>query len=114
MSNNGTSEGMSGGIDTRLIREALTSEVKRMFIDELQQFHERVEQSLEQPRNPPGGRRREKLPRRGVRVEEEEYEGDGLKDVIDHNSVVSDKSMGEDLEKTCNSKPNIFIYLFLK
>ena len=66
-----------------------------MFRDELQQFHERVKQSLEQPRNPPRGRRREKLSRRGVHVEEEEFEGDGFEDVIDHDYVVSDKSMAK-------------------
>ena len=66
MSNNNTIEGVTGGIDTKFIMEALTREVKRMFRDELEQLHERVEQSLEQPRNPPTRRRREKLLRRGV------------------------------------------------
>ena len=47
MSNNGTSEGVAGAIDMKFIMEALTSEVKRMFTVELEQFHERVEQSLE-------------------------------------------------------------------
>ena len=47
MSNNGTSEGVTGGIDMKFIMEALTREVKRMFKAELEQFHERVEQSLE-------------------------------------------------------------------
>ena len=42
MSNNGASEGVTGGIDMKLIMEALTSEVKRMFKAELEQFHERV------------------------------------------------------------------------
>ena len=31
MSNNGASEGATGGIDMKFIMEALTSEVKRMF-----------------------------------------------------------------------------------
>ena len=43
MSNNNTSKGVMGGIDMKFIMEALTSEVKRMFRDELEQFHERVE-----------------------------------------------------------------------
>ena len=73
---------------------ALTSEIKRMFRAELEQFHERVEQSFEHPRNPPTGRRIERLPRRGVRVEEEEYDGDGFEDEIDHHSVVSDRRYG--------------------
>ena len=56
-----------------------------MFRAELKQFHQRVEQSFEHPQNPPIGRRRERLPRRGVRVEEEGYEGDGFEDEIDHD-----------------------------
>ena len=47
MSNNSAFEGVTRGIDMNFIMEALTSEVKRMFRDELEQFHERVEQSLE-------------------------------------------------------------------
>ena len=91
MLNNDTSEGVTGGIDMNFIMKALTSEVKRMFRAELEQFHERVEQSFEHPRNPPIRRRRERQPRRGVQIEEEGYEGDGFEDEIDHDSVVSDK-----------------------
>ena len=43
MSNNGTFEGVTRGIDTKFLMKALTSEVKIMFRDELEQFHERVE-----------------------------------------------------------------------
>ena len=49
MSNNSAFEGVKGGIDMKFIMKALTSEVQRMFRAELEQFHERVEQSLEQP-----------------------------------------------------------------
>ena len=66
MSNNGASEGVTGGIDMKFIMETLTSEVKRMFRVELEQFHQRVEQSFEYPLNPPTGCRRERLPRRRV------------------------------------------------
>ena len=69
MSNNNESEGVVGGVDMKFIMQALTSKVQRMFQAELEQFHERVEQSFEHPRNPPTGRRRERLPRRGARVE---------------------------------------------
>ena len=48
MSNNDTSKGVTGGIDRKFIMEALTNEVKRMFRVKLEQFHVRVEQSLEQ------------------------------------------------------------------
>ena len=71
MSNNGAFEGVTGGIDTKFIMEALTSEVKRIFRVELEQFHERVEQSFEHPRNPSIGHRRKRLPRRRLRVEED-------------------------------------------
>ena len=74
MSNNGAFEGVTRGIDMKFVMEALTNEGKRMFRAELEQFHEWVEEILEQPRNPLTRRRRKKLPRRGVRVEEEEYE----------------------------------------
>ena len=47
MSNNGAFKGAAEGIDMKFIMEALTSEVKRMFRDEFEQFHERVEKSLE-------------------------------------------------------------------
>ena len=76
------------------IMKALTSEVKGMFRAELEQFHESVEQSFEYPQNPPIGRRRERLPRRGVQMEEEGYEGDGFEDEKGHDSVVSDRRYG--------------------
>ena len=71
MSNNNASEGVAGGVDMKFIMQALTSEVQRMFRAELEQFHERVEQSFKHPRNLPTRRRRGRLPKRGVRVEEE-------------------------------------------
>ena len=90
----------------KFIMEALTSEVQRMFRAKLEQFHKRVEQSLEQPRNPPTGHRRERLPRKRVRVEEEEYEGDGFEDEIDHNTVISDRRYGGRLREAMNREDN--------
>ena len=109
MSNNDASESVTRGIDLKFIMEALTSEVKRMFRDELEQFHERVEQTFEHPQNPQTRRGREKLPRRVVRVEEEEYDGDGFEDEIDHDSVVSERKYGGDLEIG-----NIIIWVVLR
>ena len=77
-----------------------------MFRTELEQFHERVEQSLEQPRNPPTRLRRDKVPRRRVRLEEEEYEGDGFEDEIDHDSVVSGRRYGGRLREARNQEDN--------
>ena len=94
MSNNNAFESMTGGVDMKLIMEALTSEVKRIFKAELEQFHERVEQSFEQPLNPPTRRRRERLSRRGVCVEEDKYDGNGFEDENDHDSAVGDRRYG--------------------
>ena len=110
MLNNNTSEGVMGGIDMKFIMEALTSDAKRMFRAKLEQFHERVEQSMEQQRNPPTRRRRERLLRRGVWVEEEEYEGDGFgdgfEDEIDHDSIVGDRRYGGRLREARNWEDN--------
>ena len=51
MSNNNASEGVVGGVDFKFIMEALTSEVKRIFRDELEQFHESVLRASTKPSN---------------------------------------------------------------
>ena len=70
MSNNDTFEGVTRKNDMKFIMEALTNKLKRMFRAELEQFHQRVKQSSEQPRNLPIECRRDKLPRRGVWLKE--------------------------------------------
>ena len=65
-----------------------------------------MEQTFEHPRNPPTGRRRERLPRRGVRVEEEEYDGGGFEGEIDHDSVVGDRWYEGRLRETRNWEGN--------
>ena len=111
MSNNNTSEGVAGGVVMKFIMQALTREVQRMFRVELEQFHERVEQSFEHPRNPPIGHRRERLPRRGPRVEEEEYDGGDFEDENGYGSVVSNRRYGgrhgEDRNREDNNLGNI-------
>ena len=102
MSNNNAFEGVAGGVDMKFITLALTSEVHRIFRAELEQFHERVEQSFEHPRNATIGCRRERLPRRGVRVEEEEYDEGGFEGEIDHDSVVGDRRYEGRLRETRN------------
>ena len=94
MSNNNASEGVTGGVEMKFIMQALTSEVQRMFRAELEQFHERVEQRFEYPRNPPIRRRRERLPRRGARVEEEEYDRGDFLDENGYDSVISNRRYG--------------------
>ena len=94
MSNNNAFEGVTGGVDMKFLMQALTFKVQRMFKAELEQFHERVEESFEHPRSPPTRHRRERLPRRGVGVEEEEYGRGDFKDENDHDSVVTDRRYG--------------------
>ena len=99
MSNKNAFEGVAEGVDMKFIMKALTSKVQRMFRAELEQFHERLEQSFKHPRNPPIGRRRERLPRRGARVEEEEYDGGVFEDENDHDCIVSNMRYEGDMEK---------------
>ena len=114
MSNNSSSESVTGGVDMKFIMEALTSEVKRIFNAELEQFHERVEQSFEQPRNPPTGRRRERLPRRGVHVEEDEYDGNDFEDENDHYSAVGDRRYGGRHREARNLEDNNLRHIKMK
>ena len=106
MSNNSASESMTGGVDMKFIMEALTSEVKRIFKAELEQFHERVEQRFEQPLNPPTRHRKERLSRRGVRVEEDEYDGNGFEDKNDHDSTVGGRRYGGRHREAWNQEDN--------
>ena len=78
-----------------------------MFRAKLEQFHERVEQSLEQPRNPLARRKKENPLRKGVRVkEEEEFEGDGFEDEIDCDSIVSDRKYRGRVKEARNREDN--------
>ena len=99
------------GVDMKFIMQALTSEVQRMFRAELEQFHERVEQSFENTRNPPTARRWERLPRRGARVDEEEYDGGDFEDENGYGSSVSNRRYGgrhrEDRNREDNNLGNI-------
>ena len=111
MSDNNASEGVAGGVDMKFIMQALTSEVQRMFRAEMEQFLERVEQSFEHPRNPPTVRRRERLPRRGARVDEGEYDGGDFENENVYDSGVSNRRYGgrhrEDRNREDNNLGNI-------
>ena len=99
MSNNNTSEGVVGGVDIKFIMQALTSKVQRIFMAELEQFHERVEQIFEHPQNPPIGSRRDRLPRRGAQVEEEKYDEGDLRMRMVRIRLLVIGGMGGDIEK---------------
>ena len=78
-----TAEGSKGEFDPKLIMEALTGEMKRMFRAELEQFHEKIEKiekSLERSQeNPSRGRREASTERReqvqASTIEIDEVEG---------------------------------------
>ena len=79
-----------------------------MFRAELEQFHERVEQSFEHPRNPPTRCRRERLPRRGAWVDKEEYDGGDFEDENGYDSSVSNRRYGGRHREDRNRKDNNF------
>ena len=69
---------------------------------------------MEQLQNPPAGCRRKKLPRRGVQLEEQEYEGDVFKDRIDCDSVVSGRRYGGRLREARDLEDNNFCSIKMK
>ena len=85
------------------------SKIKRVFGVELEQFQERVEQSFEHPRNPPTGHKRERLPKRGVRVEDEEYEGMALRMRLIITRLLVTGGMGGGLENLGTGKIIIWV-----
>ena len=68
-----------------------------MFRVEMEQVHERIDRiensKVEQPQHP-NLRRRERVPPRKVRVEDEEYDGDGFDEEDDRASMVGNKRHG--------------------
>src|SRR5262249_22770331 len=75
MSRQGSPSRDNVGGENKLMFDALMGEMKRILGGELEQIHERMDK-MEQSRGLTGsastGRRHQRLPRRGVRVEEEE------------------------------------------
>ena len=73
-----TADGLKGEFDPKLIMEALTGEMKRMYRVELEQFHEKIEKiekSLEHSQENPSRERREASTGRREPVEIDEVEG---------------------------------------
>ena len=77
MSNKNSSEGVVGGFDPKLIMEALTSEMRRLFKEGMDEVHEKVDQKLELALSNSQGQRKENLPKRGVKHVEEFSEDEG-------------------------------------
>ena len=74
MSNKNSSEGVVGGLDPKLIMEALTSEMRRLFKEGMEEVHDKVDRKLELAFSNSQGRRKANPPMREVRNEEESSE----------------------------------------
>ena len=78
--------------DPKVFMEAMVSEMRRMMKFEMEQVHERIdrmENSVEmQPQNGPNFRRRERVPRREARVEDEEPYGSSFEEEEERDSIV--------------------------
>ena len=88
---------MSGEVDLKLHMEAMIGEMRRMLRVELEQVHERMDRMensrVEQPQSS-NWRRKEKVPPKGIRVEEEDYDGDGFDEEDERESVVNNRRSG--------------------
>ena len=101
MSNNkdkNISGDVSRGGDPKLLMEALMGEMRRMLRVEMEQIHEWIDQvesaCVEQPQNVPNVRIRERVHPRELRVEDEEYYGDGFDKEDDRGSIVTNRRHG--------------------
>ncbi|PKI78856.1 hypothetical protein CRG98_000717 [Punica granatum] len=83
-------EGATELADSIIFIEAMMSEMMSVMRLEFEHVHERIDlmenKRVEQPRNAPNARRRERVQPRGVRVEDEENYGAGF-DEDDRDSV---------------------------
>ncbi|ONK73196.1 uncharacterized protein A4U43_C04F28270 [Asparagus officinalis] len=98
MSKESTSEDVLQKIDTKVIIEVLTRKMGRMLRAEMESIHERLDQientHVEQPQNAPRMHRRERIPRRVVRVDDDESKGGDFEEEDDLASVVSNRRYG--------------------
>ena len=113
MSNNDSKGPLDGSevvVDPKVLMEALTSEMRRLMKSEMEQVHERMDRMegtrLEQPHNVPNVRRRERFQPRGVRLDDEEFYGDGFMGEDDHDSVVGVRRYGGRNREVRNREDN--------
>ncbi|OWM87050.1 hypothetical protein CDL15_Pgr006594 [Punica granatum] len=75
-------EGATELPDSKILIEAMMSEMRRVMRLEFEQVHERIDlmenKRVEQPRNAPNARRRERVQPREARVENDENYGAGF------------------------------------
>ncbi|PKI72899.1 hypothetical protein CRG98_006701 [Punica granatum] len=102
-------EGATELTDSKTLIEAMMSEMRRVMRLEFEQVHERIDlmenKCVEQPRNAPNARRRERVQPREVRVEDEEIYGAGF-DEDDRDSVVSNRRHGGWFREDRNREDN--------
>ncbi|PKI70554.1 hypothetical protein CRG98_009059 [Punica granatum] len=95
--------------DSKILIEAMMSEMRRVMRLEFEQVHERIDlmenKGVEQPRNAPNARRRERVQPWEVRVEDEEIYGAGF-DEDDRDSVISNRKHGGRFREDRNRKDN--------
>ena len=72
MSDKNSSEGVSAGLDPKLVMEALTSEMRHLFKEGMEEVHDKVDRKLELAFSNSQGRRKANPPMREVRNEDEE------------------------------------------
>ena len=67
MSNKNSSEGVVRGLDPKLVMNALTSEMQRLFKEGMDEVHEKVDQKLKLALSNSQGQRNGNLPKRGMK-----------------------------------------------
>ncbi|PKI79453.1 hypothetical protein CRG98_000144 [Punica granatum] len=106
---NSIPEGATELADSKIFIETMMSEMRRVMRLEFEQVHERIDlmenKRVEQPRNAPNARRRERVQPREVRVEDEENYGAGF-DEDDQDSVVSNRRYGGRFREDRNREDN--------
>ncbi|PKI59650.1 hypothetical protein CRG98_019956, partial [Punica granatum] len=96
--------------DSKILIEAMMSEMRRVMRLEFEQVHERIDlmenKRVEQPRNTPNASRRERVQPREVWVEDEENYGAGFYEEDDRDSVVSNRRHGGRFREDRNREDN--------
>ena len=96
--------------DPKVFMEAMVSEMRRVMKFEMEQVHERIdrmENSLErQPQNDSNFCRRERVPPREARVEDEERYRFGFDEEKDRDSVVNNRRPGGQFREARNREDN--------
>ena len=108
--NNNSDDGAHGVADPKMFMEAMVGEMRRMMRRELEQIHVRMDRiesaRVEQPQNAPNVHRRERVQPRGVRIEDEEFYGDGFDEEDDRDSVASNRRHGGRFREVRNRGDN--------